>query len=550
MPTGARPERALSARALGVRFAGAPRAALADVDLDVSPGEVVCVLGPSGCGKSTLLQALLGAIPDLVPAIVTGTVAWGSDAPGPPSIAASRFRAALVQQDSDAALVCLTVADEIAFALESRALAPATITARVGAALAEGPGQGLAPEAATLALSGGWRQRLAWAAALAEQAPVLLLDEPLAHLDPDATRSALAAIALARDRGAAIVLVEHRADLAEQVADTAVIMGRDGRVALRGPSRDVFAAVARCPDGYGLRLSPAARAAGALRSAGLFAHEPSALSVSAIRAALKSDAGGAQVGTIVRAALGLERQGSAGSGDVLVRLVGAGVRRSEHWALQDTDVDVRAAEVLGVAGRNGAGKTTLALLLAGGLRARTGRAIRATGPTPVLVPQNPSLAFTGGDLGEEARRRGLDWTEVAARLEAAGLPTDATRNPLRFSQGERRRIALALAAAGSRPRLVVLDEPQSGLDGPSLVALTRDIGRLRDQGHGVVVVSHDLDWLAEVTDHLLIVDSGRVILQGPTSTVLDAVMTGRTPLSPPPMMMLLETLRPAAGVLT
>ncbi len=536
------PDRALAGRDLTVRFAGAARAALDRIDVDLAAGSVLGVLGPSGSGKSTLIAALLGVIPELVPATAGGTVAWGDGAFAPPSLAAGRAAAAVVQQDPDGALVALAVADEIAFGLESDGLPAAEIDARVAAALASGPAAGLLPDAETLALSGGWRQRLAWAAALALRRPVLLLDEPFAHLDPQAASVASDAIRTARAAGTATLLVEHRADLVAGLADQLLVLDAAGRPLLRGPAAQVLAEAAERRGACGLRLPAAVLVAAALRRAGLLPEDAHPADAAALIAALGPRCQDPAVAAVTARALDQQPRAMATPGPVRVALGDATVRRGGTTILSGVDLTVCDGTILGIAGSNGAGKTTLGLLLAGGLRPSAGQRCAPPGPAPLVVPQNPALAFASGSLREEARRRGVDWAAAATRISAAGLPADPDRNPLRFSQGERRRLAVALAAAGGASRLILLDEPQAGLDGPSLAALTADLLALRRDGHAVVVVAHDLDWLASLADDLAILAAGRIALAGPVAEVVGRILDGTAPVPVPPGLALAAAL--------
>ena len=542
-PTGALPpDRALAGRGLAVRFAGAARAALDGIDLDLAAGTVLGVLGPSGSGKSTLIAALLGVIPELVPATAGGTVAWGDDAFAPPSLAAGRAAAAVVQQDPDGALVALAAADEIAFGLESDGLPASEIDARIAEALTDGPAAGLLPDAETLALSGGWRQRLAWAAALALRRPVLLLDEPFAHLDPQGASVACDAIRTARTAGTATLLVEHRADLVAGLADHLLILDSAGRPLLQGPAAQVLAEAAERPGACGLRLPAVVLVAAALRRAGLLTEDARPADTGALLTALGPRGQDPAVATEAARALGLQPRATAAPGPVRVALEGAAVRRGGATILSGVDLTVRDGSILGIAGSNGAGKTTLGLLLAGGLRPSAGQRRVPPGPAPIVVPQNPALAFASGSLRDEARRRGVDWTAAAARIAAAGLPADPDRNPLRFSQGERRRLAVALAAAGGVSRMILLDEPQAGLDGPSLAALTADLLALRREGHAVVVVAHDLDWLASLADELAILAAGRIAVAGPATDMVVRILDGTAPVPVPPGLALAAAL--------
>jgi energy-coupling factor transport system ATP-binding protein len=515
-----RDEIVLRADGVGVRFPRATRDAVHDVSLTLQAGERLALLGPSGSGKTTLALALLGAIPALLPATRRGEVRWAGL--GERVLASGTGVAAAVLQDADAQLVALTVEDELAFALENRGLAPAEIEARIENALARPPGQGLARRDRTLTLSGGWRQRLALAAALAEEAGTLVIDEPVAHLDGDAAADAVAAVEAACRDGAAALLIEHRIDHIAPLADRVLVLDKDGAPVASGATDATLREIAARNNALGLRLPVEARVADALVRAAVPEGSPQALAVAL-------------------AVLGFTRPRPAAHGPVLLELDRASARRGRKTVLTEISLIARAGEVIGIAGPNGAGKSTLALLAASGLGA-TGGSVRRLGEAPIYVPQNPALAFATGSLGAEAARRGLSWSEAAAAIARADLPPEPDRHPLAFSHGERRRLALAMAVAMPGRRLVILDEPSSGLDGIGLAALDADIATLRSRGAAVLVIAHDLDWLAAIADRILVLEAGRLRAEGSSPQILKQAVEGRLPLRPPPGAKLAQRL--------
>ncbi len=516
-----KPDVVLVADGVGVRFPRSARDAVHDVSLTLRTGERLALIGPSGSGKTTLALALLGAIPSLVQADRRGDVRWAGL--GDRELATGSGIAAAVLQDTDAQLVALTVEDELAFALENRFLAPVEIEQRIETALSRPPGIGLRRQDRTLTLSGGWRQRLALTAALAETPGALVIDEPVAHLDGEAAADAVAAVEEACRHGAAALLVEHRIDQIAPLADRVLVLGADGAPVALGETEPTLRALAGGND-HGLRLPAAIRVAAALDREGVAEGDPPAL-------------------PIALAALGFDRpRPDVSSHRPLISIENAAVRRGRRTVLDTVDLVGREGEAVGIAGRNGAGKTTLALLAAGALRASAGILRRHHAQAPVFVPQNPALAFATGSLRAEAARRGLAWTEAAQAIARCGLAPDPDRHPLAFSHGERRRLALALALAPPEPQLVILDEPASGLDGIGLAALEADLDALRARGAGVMIVAHDLDWLARVSDRIALVEGGRIAADRPSLGFLASVVSGHLPLRPPPGGMLAARL--------
>jgi energy-coupling factor transport system ATP-binding protein len=504
--------RLLAASGVAVRFPRATRDAVGEVTLALRAGERLALLGPSGSGKTTLALALLGAIPHLVPGMRRGTVSWAGLPEG--ALAAGTGVAAAVLQDSDAQLVALTIEDELAFALENRGLPAQEIDTRIERALACAPGLGLSRRDRTLTLSGGWRQRLALAAALAEAPRALVVDEPVAHLDGAAARDAVAALdAVCRD-GTAALLVEHRIDHVRALVSRVLVLDALGRPLVEGETETILRDLAARDAAPGLRLPPDLRVAAALTRARAADGDVDALAV-----ALST--------------LGFDRLAGEARGAALLEIERATVRRGGRDVLADVSLSVREGEVLGIAGPNGAGNSTLGLLAAGALAPSRGR-VRRFGAAAIHVPQNPALAFATGRLDAEAQRRGLSWPIAAAAIARAGLEPDPDRHPLAFSQGERRRLALALALAEARPRVAILDEPAAGLDGIGLAALETDIAALARAGLAVLVVAHDLDWLARIAGRIVVIEAGRMRADAAPAAILRDTIAGGLPLAPPP----------------
>ncbi|MBO0870820.1 MAG: ABC transporter ATP-binding protein [Micromonosporaceae bacterium] len=433
------------------------------MDLVVERGERVLLLGPSGAGKSTLLLALAGLL-----------ATDSGEQEGELSVAG---QVGVVFQDPQTQLVMARAGDDVAFGPENLGVPAGEIWPRVGEALAA-VGFRYGRDRPTAALSGGEQQRLALAGALAMRPELLLLDEPTANLDP--AGAALVRDAVARalaDRDTTLLLVEHRVTEALPLVDRVVVLAAGGGVLADGTPAEVFAA-------HGDRL--------------------------------------AAEGVWVPGHPVPPRHAAGPPGAQLLSGTGLGFRhpRATVPALSHVDIAVAEREAVAIVGPNGSGKTTLALLLGGLLRPSAGsvRAARWPGdpyrwPAAKLarrigsVFQNPQHQFVTARVDEELaigpRRSGAPPAAIRSIVDdlLARLRLDrlAAANPYTLSGGEQRRLSVATALATS-PAVLVLDEPSFGQDRRTWLEMVELLAKLRDDGTGIVVVTHDEQFAAALAD--------------------------------------------------
>lgn len=462
---GAQPAR-IVARGLRVRHGSRHAWALTGVDLVVEPGERVLLTGASGSGKSTLLAALAGIL-DPEGTEIDGELTIDALAPR-----AARHRLGLLGQDPDSQLVMTRAGDDVAFGLENAGLPPELIWPRVDEAM-QSVGFPYGRDRSTQALSGGEKQRLVLAGALARRPGLLLLDEPTAQLDPPGAALVRESVARATaDRSSTVIVVDHDADPWLPLVDR-VVEVREGGLVEHPPGW-------RPPD----------------RTAGL----PLPPSI---------------------------------AGPALLTATAAGFtyRGAGNPALPPTDAVAHAGRVLAVTGPNGTGKSTLALLLAGLRAPGTGRVeaapdlaagVRQGRLEPYrwragelvsrigTVFQHPEQQFLTSRLRDELafgplRSHGQPTAAAATAdelLERLGLTAFADANPYTLSGGQQRRLSVATALATS-PRVLVLDEPTFGQDAATWRELVTLLAEQRARGCAVVVVTHDRDLVGLLADDRL-----------------------------------------------
>jgi energy-coupling factor transport system ATP-binding protein len=478
----------IQVRGWGWRYAGRRQWACRDVDLDIEPGERVLLVGRSGAGKSTLLRALAGLLDPDTAAEQEGQILVD----GRPA-AEARSRIGMLLQDPEASLVMSRAGDDVAFGLENAGVPRDQIWPRVEHALhLVGFPYGL--EHATGALSGGEQQRLALAGALVRRPSLLLLDEPTANLDPAGTALVLdsvrGVVGATPPGSATLVIVEHRVDLAADLADRVVVLEPGGGVAEDGTPQEVFA-----------------RRGAALAAAGVWVPAPWAPSPP------------------------VPIRGPGGTVRLRADRISRTYPHADRPALEESSVELSAGQASCVTGPNGSGKSTLATMLAGLMRPDTGGSFLADAPGRPLhrwraqhlcrrvgtVFQIPEHQFLAPTVQEELmigpRRAGVRTAAAEQRcaelLDRLRLDRLAGANPYTLSGGEKRRLSVATALA-TAPDVLVLDEPTFGQDAQTWLELVALCAELRDDGATILSVTHDESFATVLADQRITVRAGTV----------------------------------------
>jgi energy-coupling factor transport system ATP-binding protein len=465
----------LQMTAAGYRFPSCVEPFVRGVDLCVAPGEFVLLTGPTGSGKSTLLRLAGGLLARHGSGEVSGSVRLGGDDPAVLRPAERCVRVGFVNQSPRRQVVTGRVGDEVAFTLESAGWEPDRARARVLEMLEL---VGLPPdlERSTDALSGGETQRLMVAAALAGGASLLLLDEPLAHLDPRGARDLVSLLARLASEGVAVLVVEHRLPQLLTVVSRVVVMDQ-GQIVSDRPSQELDYALIRR---LGLRL-------------------PKELVFEDLVSG--ESEGGAE----------------AGPGPVVLASfngVSFCYPSASTLALSDLDASVRSGDRIAILGENGAGKSTLLGCLSGALRVASvsvsGRCVR--------VPQDPDLALfcetVRAELGYGPSEARLKGAAAAALVDAAAgamsIADVLSAAPHSLSRGQRLRVAVA-AALSCRPDILLLDEPTAGQDHDQVERMMAALG----SGAGpaaLLFATHDIELALRHATRIWVLEGGRLVV--------------------------------------
>ena len=513
-------------RGLAVAYGrrGTQRTALHDFSLDIAPGETVALVGESGSGKTTAAHALIGLLPG------TGTVTGGQirvlgqDVTGASERRLRSIRGrviGLVPQDPMVALnptrrVGASVAEAVRRRgpVDKRQLSAEVVGALERAGLDNGV---LRARQYPHELSGGMRQRVLIAIALAGQPRLLIADEPTSALDVTVQRRILDHVeSLVRETGISMLLITHDLGVAADRADRVLVL-QGGRLVEQGPSRQILTAPGH---EYTRRLV----------------------------AAVPSLASAATPGPGPEPGPEILRLDGVCKDFALPRSPGG----PQHVrAVDSVDLTVRAGQTVALVGESGAGKTTT-LRIALGLESPTGgavyfegtkisdqnwRQLRSLRQRFQLVHQNPFasldprftlrqsiteplVSFRVGDRASRAVR-------ARELMDQVGLPQDLLgRRPAELSGGQRQRVAIARALA-LNPDLLLLDEPVSALDVSVQAQILDLLARLQAElGLSYLLIAHDLAVVAQLSHWVAVMKDGRIVEQGPTSEVFAAPKTG------------------------
>jgi energy-coupling factor transporter ATP-binding protein EcfA2 len=496
-------------------YADAPVPTLRRVDLTIDEGELCLVVGLTGSGKSTLLRAVNGLVPHFTGGHLSGEVSIDgrSTRDFPPRELADVV--GVVGQNPASSFVTDVVEDELAYTMENLGIAPHAMRRRVEDTL-DLLGLHELRYRPLATLSGGQQQRVAIGAVLCASPRVLVLDEPTSALDPAAAEEVLSSLTrLVHDVGMTVVLAEHRLERVIPFADRVVLVPGRGERLVVGTTAEIMATSPVAPPlielgrlaGWAplpLSVRDARRLASPLRQQLVDAPPPPRSSPSPVH--VKSVAEVSQL--------------SVSYGEVV--------------ALDRVDLEVRPGEVVAVMGRNGSGKSTLLSQLAG-LRAPSRGKVRVGGEIPTslhpraliklvgLVPQDAGLLLYGESVDAECtvadRETGLAPGTTAAVLDRVlpGMPRD--HHPGDLSEGQRLALALAIVLAPAPP-LVLLDEPTRGLDYPSKDRLVAVLQQLADDGHCVVLATHDVELVARVATRAVVLAEGEIVADGDARDVV------------------------------
>lgn len=515
----------------GFQYTAQAEPTLHNINLTIRRGEKVLIAGPSGCGKSTLAHCINGLIPNSYPGKATGKLTiGGKDALKLDLFGLSKM-VGTVLQDSDGQFIGLTVAEDIAFALENDCIPTQELHEEVKriaklvdveAVLHHAPHE----------ISGGQKQRVGLGGVMVNEVDILLFDEPLANLDPATGKAAIALIDDIQKRtGCAVIIIEHRLeDVLYRPVDRVVVMG-DGHILYDGDPDTML-----CTDllqRSGIREPLYVTA---LKYAGVTITRemrPSYLPELVLSGEQKLQ---------VRSWFSAQPQPeNTVSQEVLLEAKDLDFTyEGGHHALRGISASIHRGEMLSIVGTNGAGKSTFSKVVCGFEKAQKGSltmgeidlntlSIKERADHIGYVMQNPNQMISKTQIFDEValglRNRGVSEEEIRPRVEETlkicGLYPFRNWPVSALSYGQKKRVTIASILV-LRPEIILLDEPTAGQDLKHYTEIMDFLSQLNRQGVTVVLITHDMHLMLEYTPRAIVFNAGKVIADKSAAEVLNS----------------------------
>ncbi len=491
---------------LTFRYRDRVNPAIQHISFAVKPGELMLIAGASGCGKTTLIRCLNGLIPRSYKGDLQGEILIGGKPIRNLSLARISQLVGTVLQDPERQILGTRVRNEVAFGLENLGLDRGEIIERIDQAL-HYLGIEHLRDRETFNLSGGEKQKVALAGVLAMRPKLLLLDEPLASLDPASAQDTLHIVRQMVDEGMCVLMVEHRVEDVLNIAPDQVLLIEDGMVRYQGEIAGLYKIV----NYHEIKL-PADEV---LKRAAQDPPPP--------------------VLTILPS---VERQTERTEKPALVQFdhVYFGYETTPA-VLRDINLQIRRGDVIAILGANGAGKTTLVKHAIGLLKPLQGKvlidgvdthkmSVAEVAKTLGYVFQSPShmlfaptvyeeLAFGPTNLGHPATQ--IE-EEVMEAIEIVNLSGKEKEAPLALSFGQQKRVSIA-AVLAMRSRILVMDEPTAGQDYQNYMDFMDAIVQLPNF-EAILFITHDLDLAVIYANRVVLMNSGCIVADGKPEQVL------------------------------
>ena len=486
---------------------------LKNLNLTIYKGEKVLIVGPSGSGKSTIGQCLNGIIPNIYKGTSSGQFLIQGKEAFDLSIYEKSHLVSTVLQDTDGQFIGLSVAEDLAFALENDMVELESMKSRVHT-WAERLDLSKLLDHRPQDLSGGQKQRVSLAGVLIDESPILLFDEPLAYLDPKSGQDIIDLIdQIHEEQGTTTIIIEHRLeDVLNRPIDRVILINQ-GQVLFNGQPDDLLRTTLLAENGI---------------------REP--LYLTTLR----------QLGQDISKLPHLDKVEKLPLGDVSVDIPtphfekGAEAEtilelghlnfayREGQPILKDLSLTIPKGQRLAIVGKNGAGKSTLAKAICGFIQTEgtyfskgediKGDSVKERAERVGYVLQNPNQMISTNMIFDEValglRLRNVPEAQIESRvhqaLKTCGLYEFRKWPISALSYGQKKRVTIAsILVLG--PDVLVLDEPTAGQDQRNYTEIMDFLDELHQKGHTIVMITHDMQLMLDYSDRAVVVMDGQVL---------------------------------------
>ena len=486
---------------------------LKNLNLTIYKGEKVLIVGPSGSGKSTIGQCLNGIIPNIYKGTSSGQFLIQGKEAFDLSIYEKSHLVSTVLQDTDGQFIGLSVAEDLAFALENDMVDLGTMKERVQS-WAERLDLMKLLDHRPQDLSGGQKQRVSLAGVLIDESPILLFDEPLANLDPKSGQDIIDLIdQIHEEQGTTTIIIEHRLeDVLYRPVDRVILINQ-GQVLFNGQPDELLRTTLLAENGI---------------------REP--LYLTTLR----------QIGQDIDQLEHLDRLEDieltgvnrsipeatftkTGETEELLKLEQISFAyQKDHPILKNISLSIPKGQRLAIVGKNGAGKSTLAKAICGFITTEgqyTSRgedikqeSVKERAERVGYVLQNPNQMISTNMIFDEValglRLRGISEEDIKKRvyqaLKTCGLYEFRKWPISALSYGQKKRVTIAsILVLG--PEILVLDEPTAGQDQRNYTEIMEFLDSLQEKGHTIVMITHDMQLMLDYSDRALVVSDGQIL---------------------------------------
>lgn len=501
---------------------------LKNINLDIYPGEKVLIAGPSGSGKSTLGACLNGLIPFSYKGKITGSLKINDLETSTQDIFSLSKVVGTVLQDPDAQFIGLTVAEDIAFALENDCISYEDMHSRVEdtAKLVQ---MDTLLDSSPYQLSGGQKQRTALAGVMIDNVDVLLFDEPLANLDPATGKNAIGIIdQIHETTKKTIIIIEHRIeDVLYKKVDRVIVMN-EGCIVADMSVNELLCSSVLADEGIREPLYiTAVKYAGVKIEPGMHPAYIDTLDINQVKDSIK------------RWYASSESHPYESNHNIAISVENLCFSYDKSRKILDNvSFEINKGDMVSIVGKNGAGKSTLSKLLCGFETEQSGKilfegqdikekSIKERAEFIGFVMQNPNQMISKTMIFDEValglKLRGVPENQINEKvqnvLKICGLYEFRSWPISALSFGQKKRVTIASILALD-PEVIILDEPTAGQDYKHYTEIMEFLCKLNESGITIIIITHDMHLMLEYTKRTIVIADGKKIADSIPSVVL------------------------------